>query len=66
MRESECGPTRKSAPSLSKRAAVKGDSVYAASLSTTGTVRFRADKIGSDTALAQIIKPVEDAQGSIV
>jgi Cu+-exporting ATPase len=41
-----------------------GDSVYAASLNTTGTIRFRADKIGSDTALAQIIKLVEDAQGS--
>lgn len=41
-----------------------GDMVYAASLNTTGTIQFRADKIGSDTALAQIIKLVEDAQGS--
>lgn len=41
-----------------------GDSVYAASLNTTGTVQFEAEKIGSDTALAQIIKLVEDAQGS--
>jgi Cu+-exporting ATPase len=41
-----------------------GDAVYAASLNTTGTVQFRADKIGGDTALAQIIKLVEDAQGS--
>jgi len=41
-----------------------GDPVYAASLNTTGTVQFRAEKIGSDTALAQIIKLVEDAQGS--
>ena len=41
-----------------------GDTVYAASLNTTGTVQFRAEKIGSDTALAQIIKLVEDAQGS--
>ena len=41
-----------------------GDSVYAASINTTGTVQFRAEKIGSDTALAQIIKLVEDAQGS--
>ncbi|HWQ79747.1 MAG TPA: heavy metal translocating P-type ATPase [Anaerovoracaceae bacterium] len=40
------------------------DTVYAASLNTTGTIQFRADKIGSDTALAQIIKLVEDAQGS--
>ncbi len=41
-----------------------GDRVYAASLNTTGTIRFRAEKVGSDTALAQIIKLVEDAQGS--
>ena len=41
-----------------------GDSVYAASLNSNGTIQFRADKIGSDTALAQIIKLVEDAQGS--
>ncbi|MDR2044052.1 MAG: heavy metal translocating P-type ATPase [Clostridium sp.] len=41
-----------------------GDAVYAASLNTTGTVRFRAEKIGADTALARIIKLVEDAQGS--
>jgi Cu+-exporting ATPase len=41
-----------------------GDMVYAASLNTNGTIRFRADKIGGDTALAQIIKLVEDAQGS--
>jgi Cu+-exporting ATPase len=41
-----------------------GDMVYAASINTNGTVLFRADKIGSDTALAQIIKLVEDAQGS--
>ncbi|MFV0527566.1 MAG: heavy metal translocating P-type ATPase [Lachnospiraceae bacterium] len=41
-----------------------GDPVYAASLNTNGTMQFRADKVGSDTALAQIIKLVEDAQGS--
>ena len=41
-----------------------GDSVYTATLNTTGTIRFKAEKIGSDTALAQIIKLVEDAQGS--
>lgn len=41
-----------------------GDKVYAASLNTTGTIQFRAEKVGSDTALAQIIKLVEDAQGS--
>jgi Cu+-exporting ATPase len=41
-----------------------GDPVYAASLNSNGTLKFRAEKIGSDTALAQIIKLVEDAQGS--
>lgn len=41
-----------------------GDPVYTASLNTTGTIQFKAQKIGSDTALAQIIKLVEDAQGS--
>ncbi|MDR1410376.1 MAG: cadmium-translocating P-type ATPase [Oscillospiraceae bacterium] len=41
-----------------------GDMVYAASINTTGTIQFEAEKIGSDTALAQIIKLVEDAQGS--
>ena len=41
-----------------------GDPVYAAALNTTGAIQFRAEKIGSDTALAQIIKLVEDAQGS--
>ncbi len=40
-----------------------GDMVYAATVNTTGTLRFRAEKIGSDTALAQIVKLVEDAQG---
>lgn len=41
-----------------------GDPVYTASINTTGTIQFKAEKIGSDTALAQIIKLVEDAQGS--
>ncbi len=42
----------------------EGDPVYAASLNTTGALQFKAEKIGSETALAQIIKLVEDAQGS--
>ena len=42
----------------------EGDFVYAASLNTTGSIRFKAEKIGKDTTLAQIIKLVEDAQGS--
>ena len=41
-----------------------GDSVYAASMNKNGVILFRATKVGSDTALAQIIKLVEDAQGS--
>jgi len=41
-----------------------GDAVYAASLNTNGMIHFKATKVGADTALAQIIKLVEDAQGS--
>jgi Cu+-exporting ATPase len=41
-----------------------GDPVYAASINATGSVRFRATKVGADTALAQIIRLVEEAQGS--
>lgn len=41
-----------------------GDKIYAASINGNGFVKFRATKVGSDTALAQIIKLVEDAQGS--
>jgi Cu+-exporting ATPase len=41
-----------------------GDKVYAATINKNGVVRFEATKVGSDTALAQIIKLVEDAQGS--
>lgn len=41
-----------------------GDPVYAASINKNGLIRFKATKVGGDTALAQIIKLVEDAQGS--
>ncbi len=41
-----------------------GDKVYAASINTNGVIRFRATKVGDDTALAQIIRLVEDAQSS--
>ncbi len=41
-----------------------GDLVYAASLNKNGMIRFKATKVGGDTALAQIIKLVEEAQGS--
>lgn len=42
----------------------KSDFVYAASINKNGYIRFKATKVGSDTALAQIIKLVEDAQMS--
>ncbi|MDR3086233.1 MAG: heavy metal translocating P-type ATPase [Christensenellaceae bacterium] len=41
-----------------------GDPLYAASLNTTGALTFRAERVGAETALARIIKLVEDAQGS--
>lgn len=41
-----------------------GDKVIGASINKNGSIKFRATKVGSDTALAQIIKLVEDAQGS--
>jgi len=41
-----------------------GDKVYAASINKNGVIRFQALKVGGDTALAQIIKLVEDAQSS--
>ena len=40
-----------------------GDNVTGASINKNGVIKFRAEKVGSDTALAQIIKLVEDAQG---
>lgn len=42
----------------------QGDKVYAASINKNGSIKFKATKVGSDTALAQIIKLVEDAQGT--
>jgi Cu+-exporting ATPase len=41
-----------------------GDPVYAASINKNGMIHFKATKVGGDTALAQIIKLVEEAQGS--
>jgi Cu+-exporting ATPase len=41
-----------------------GDNVVGASMNKTGSVYFEAKKVGKDTVLAQIIKLVEDAQGS--
>jgi Cu+-exporting ATPase len=41
-----------------------GDKVFAASINKNGMIKFKATKVGADTALAQIIKLVEEAQGS--
>jgi Cu+-exporting ATPase len=41
-----------------------GDPVIGATLNKAGTFRFEATKVGKDTVLAQIIKLVEEAQGS--
>ncbi len=40
------------------------DEVIGATINKTGTFKFEATKVGKDTVLAQIIKMVEDAQGS--
>jgi Cu+-exporting ATPase len=42
----------------------KGSKVIGASINKNGTIRFKATKVGKDTVLAQIIRLVEDAQGS--
>jgi len=41
-----------------------GDTVIGATMNKLGSFRFRATKVGADTALAQIVRLVEDAQGS--
>jgi len=41
-----------------------GKKVYAGTVNQTGSFRFLAQKVGSDTMLAQIIKAVQEAQGS--
>jgi Cu+-exporting ATPase len=41
-----------------------GDKVFAATINANGILKFKAEKIGSETAFSQIIKLVEDAQGS--
>ncbi len=41
-----------------------GDSVVSGTLNTSGSFTFKATKVGAETLLAQIIKMVEDAQGS--
>jgi Cu+-exporting ATPase len=46
---------------VSKR---KGDGVAGATINKTGSFKFRATRVGSETMLAQIIRLVEEAQGS--
>ncbi|MDB2157592.1 heavy metal translocating P-type ATPase [Clostridium butyricum] len=41
-----------------------GSSVVGASINKTGFIKYRATKVGKDTALSQIVKLVEEAQGS--
>ncbi|MDP6670269.1 MAG: heavy metal translocating P-type ATPase [archaeon] len=41
-----------------------GDTVVGATINKTGSFKFKAEKVGKNTALAQIIKLVEDAQAS--
>ena len=41
-----------------------GDKIIGASINKNGIIKYKATKVGKDTVLAQIIKLVEDAQGS--
>ncbi len=41
-----------------------GDAIFGATINKTGAFQFRATKVGKDTALQQIVKLVQDAQGS--
>lgn len=42
----------------------QGDKVLAGTINQKGSFQFKAEKVGDDTVLAQIIKMVQDAQGS--
>lgn len=41
-----------------------GDAIIGATMNKSGTFRYRATKVGADTALAQIVKLVQEAQNS--
>lgn len=42
----------------------ENDNVFAGTINQKGSFKFKADKVGSETMLAHIIKMVQDAQGS--
>ncbi len=42
----------------------EGETVIGATINKTGTFHFRAQKVGSDTLLSQIVQMVEEAQGT--
>ncbi|MDZ7778845.1 MAG: heavy metal translocating P-type ATPase [Gemmatimonadota bacterium] len=42
----------------------EGDEVVGATINTSGSFRFRATRVGSDTALAQVVRMVREAQAS--
>ena len=41
-----------------------GEKIFAGTINQKGSFRFRAEKVGGDTVLAQIIRMVQEAQGS--
>lgn len=41
-----------------------GNEVFGATINGTGAIRYKASKVGKDTALSQIIRMVQEAQGS--
>lgn len=42
----------------------EGEKVFAGTINQKGSIRFEAEKVGGDTLLSQIIKMVQEAQGS--
>ncbi len=43
---------------------INGDKVFAGTINQKGSFQFKAEKVGGETVLAQIIKMVQEAQGS--
>ena len=57
--DERCSPAR-----ACRSTRAPGDTVIGATLNSTGSFVFRATKVGRDTTLAQIVRLVEEAQGS--